>query len=123
MNIIHLNKINYLITYYYFLFRFFESQPIIVDSLHFSPQRRKRYFWSNLMGVAEMAYVQKMDNYDIDEPKLEDYLEKILDRQANVEKVGTITSKRSCLQDSMLLIYEIPNTIYYYYFKINKFIF
>jgi len=41
------------------------------------------------------------------DPKLEDYLEKNLDRQANVEKIGTITSKRSCLQDSMLMIYEI----------------
>lgn len=44
-----------------------------------------------------------MDDYDMKEPKLKDYLEKNLDRQANVEKVGTITSKRSCLQDSMAI--------------------
>jgi len=52
--------------------------------------------------------------YVTNAPKLEDYLEKNLDRQANVEIVGTITSKRSCLQDSMLLIYEISTIIIYY---------
>ncbi|KAL4152868.1 hypothetical protein QTP88_000701 [Uroleucon formosanum] len=79
--------------------KFFECQPVVVDSLHFSPQRRRRYFWSSILGITELTCFQDMD-IDIDEPKLEDYLEKNLDRQANVEKVGTITSKRSCLQDS-----------------------
>jgi len=57
--------------------------------------------------------IQK-NKYAFDAPKLEDYLEKNLDRQANVESVGTITSKRSCLQYSMLLIYEISTFIIYY---------
>lgn len=113
MNIIHLNKIKYTIKYYYFLSRFFECQPIVLDSLHFSPQRRKRFFWSNLPGITKLPDIQKM-KYVTNAPKLEDYLEKNLDRQANVEIVGTITSKRSCLQDSMLLIYEISTIIIYY---------
>ncbi|CAI6362145.1 unnamed protein product [Macrosiphum euphorbiae] len=79
--------------------KFFECQPVVLDSLHLSPQRRKRYFWSSLPGIAMYADIQK-DKYAFDAPKLEDYLEKNLDRQANVEVVGTITSKRSCLQDS-----------------------
>jgi len=91
----------------YYLFRFFECQPIIFDSLHFSPQRRKRYFWSDLPGIKQLAYAREMDDFDINQPKLMDYLEKNLDRQANVEKIGTITSKRSCLQDSMLMIYKM----------------
>jgi len=34
-------------------------------------------------------------------------LAKSLNRRANVEKIGTITSKRSCLQDGILFIYKI----------------
>lgn len=34
-----------------------------------------------------------------DGPVLDDYLDKNLGRKANVEKICTITTKRSCLQD------------------------
>ncbi|XP_026819840.1 DNA (cytosine-5)-methyltransferase 3C-like [Rhopalosiphum maidis] len=82
-----------------YISKFFECQPNIVDSLHFSPQRRRRFFWANLPDMEQLFHAREIGQIGIDEPKLEDYLEKNLDRRANVEKVGTITSKRSCLQD------------------------
>ncbi|CAH1732600.1 unnamed protein product [Aphis gossypii] len=82
-----------------YISKFFECQPNVIDSLHYSPQRRRRFFWANLPSIRQLSYTREIGLLGDNEPKLEDYLEKNLDRQANVEKVGTITSKRSCLQD------------------------
>ncbi|CAI6377412.1 unnamed protein product [Macrosiphum euphorbiae] len=78
---------------------YLECQPIVLDSFHFNPQRRKRYIWSNFPRITMLPDIQKL-KYVNNAPKLDDNLEKNLDRQANVECVGTITSKRSCLQDN-----------------------
>ncbi|XP_060847967.1 DNA (cytosine-5)-methyltransferase 3C-like [Rhopalosiphum padi] len=82
-----------------YISKFFECQPFVFDSLHFSPQRRKRFFWANLPGLEKLSYDWEIGLIGTNEHKLEEYLAKSLNRRANVEKIGTITSKRSCLQD------------------------
>lgn len=72
-----------------------------------SPQRRRRLFWSNIPNIGELDYTVEHIHrpHLLYGPKLDDYLEKNLNRQANISKIGTITTKRSCLQDGILLIY------------------
>lgn len=80
--------------------------------LTLQPSTTEKIFWFDLPGLRQqLSYSWEVG---LNEPKLEDYLEKNLDRQANVEKVGTITSKRSCLQDGILLIHEVllPNEVF-----------
>lgn len=74
---------------------FFECQPIIIDSLHLSLQNLNIYLWSQIPGLANW----KIDYLSAKKPKVEDYYEKNLDRKVNVKRIGTITSKKSCLQN------------------------
>lgn len=80
----------------YCALRFLGCEPYVIDSCNVSPQMRQRFFWTNLPGVAEMIATNKKDIG----PTLDSCLDENLGRQANVSKVGTITTKRSCFQDS-----------------------
>jgi hypothetical protein len=77
------------------------------------PTKTEKVFWAILPGLDKLSYDREIGLIGIDEPKLEEFLEKSLNRRANVEKIGTITSKRSCLQDGILFICKIllPNVV------------
>lgn len=74
-----------------------DTNPYIFDSLSMTPQCRKRYFWSNIPGLQDLE--KTMKNNRQQGPELEKYLHKNLGRTANVRKVNTITTKKTCLQD------------------------
>lgn len=83
--------------------RFLQSEPCIIDSLHLSPQRRKRFFWNNLPCIENMIYSLSIITKEY-ERLLDDCLTKNLGRVANVDKIGTITTKRTCLNDGNILL-------------------
>jgi len=64
-----------------------------------SPQDRVRFFWSNLEDIDKLEL--HIDKYNIG-PLLDIYLNKNLNRHANVDKIGTITTKKGCLKDGKL---------------------
>lgn len=76
--------------------------PYIIDSLSITPQCRKRFFWSNIPGLAELE--TRLHEKKLDGPVLDQYLNKNLGRTANVRRVNTITTKRTCLQDGKIKI-------------------
>ncbi|XP_050437300.1 DNA (cytosine-5)-methyltransferase 3B-like [Adelges cooleyi] len=77
--------------------QFLESDPYVLDSLDLSPQRRRRFFWSNIPNIESLQCARTAN--DVCTPLLDEYLDKNLGRKANVDKIGTITTKRNCLQD------------------------
>lgn len=77
------------------LISFLGCQPLVIDSCNMSPQARRRLFWTNMPGVSESIAA----NNKGEGPTLDTCLDNNLGRQANVSKVRTITTKRSCLQD------------------------
>ncbi|XP_050533477.1 DNA (cytosine-5)-methyltransferase 3C-like [Daktulosphaira vitifoliae] len=77
--------------------QFLECDPYVLDSFSLTPQRRRRFFWSNIPNIESLQCTHSTDdNYG---PVLDEYLDKNLGRKANVNKIGTITTKRNCLQD------------------------
>lgn len=83
-----------------------DSEPYVIDSLHLSPQRRKRFFWNNLPDIDSL--IDKLQHETrLNEPVLNDCLTKNLGRTANFDKIGTITTKRNCLNDGIINKYFI----------------
>lgn len=76
--------------------RFLKCEPFVIDSHNVSPQARRRFFWTNLPGVTHSTSMSD----EVEGPTLDSCLDKNLGRRANVSKVRTITTKRSCLQES-----------------------
>jgi len=85
--------------YFILLNRFLDCEPCTINSLHLSAQQRKRFFWSNLVDIKNIDLDKDEKNVG---PLLDEYLNKNLNRVANVDKIGTITTKKSCLQDGKL---------------------
>lgn len=78
---------------------YLDREPCTVNSLCVSPQRRERYFWSNLPNISKRKVFDVIKTIG---PILDDFLDKNLGRKATVEKICTITTKKRCLQDGKL---------------------
>nr|XP_053650319.1 uncharacterized protein LOC128700877 isoform X2 [Cherax quadricarinatus] len=81
---------------------FFEREPCVIDAKHFSPQRRARYFWGNLPGMYDPIPSHLQENY-----RLSQYLHKIGDREALVQKVNCITTNTASLRLNLGKVWPI----------------
>ncbi|XP_071804547.1 DNA (cytosine-5)-methyltransferase 3A-like isoform X2 [Asterias amurensis] len=73
--------------------RFLQCDPVVVDAKDVSPAHRARYFWGNLPGMNRPKVTT--DNAHL---HLQDCLEPNCNRQAQVDKVRTVTTKINSLK-------------------------
>ncbi|PSN38685.1 hypothetical protein C0J52_17278, partial [Blattella germanica] len=80
--------------------RFFDRDPVVIDAVHFSAQRRARLFWGNIPGL---GYTNITDaNFTLEQCLLPGF-----NRKAKVKKIRTVTSNPSSLLQGKTKNYPI----------------
>ncbi|XP_074660607.1 DNA (cytosine-5)-methyltransferase 3B-like [Tubulanus polymorphus] len=73
--------------------RFLRCEPVLLDAIYFSAQKRARYFWGNIPGM--YCPPQLEENPD---PNLDEMLTPNCNRRATVSKIRTVTGRSNSIK-------------------------